>query len=104
LVHESSKGGESTVHDKFDIAQLTRAELQFFGGLGNCGSLLLIGFEDEVDKASSVGSLLGGIQLKELLLTTLRERVLAAGALVKAVAVAARERMARESFMVEWLK
>jgi hypothetical protein len=38
---------------------------------------------------------------KTSLLTTLRETVLVAGALVKAVAVAARERMARESFMVE---
>mmetsp|Transcript_30548 Transcript_30548/g.56042 ORF Transcript_30548/g.56042 Transcript_30548/m.56042 type:complete len:322 (+) Transcript_30548:398-1363(+) len=63
LVHETVKGGEGSVHEELDIAELTGAQLECLCGGGNGGGLFLIGFEDEVDKSSSVGSLLGGLQL-----------------------------------------
>mmetsp|Transcript_22550 Transcript_22550/g.40641 ORF Transcript_22550/g.40641 Transcript_22550/m.40641 type:complete len:321 (+) Transcript_22550:377-1339(+) len=63
FVHESVERGEGSVHEELDITKLTGAQLEGLCGGGNGGGLFLIGFQDEVDKSSSVGSLLGSLQL-----------------------------------------
>mmetsp|Transcript_10450 Transcript_10450/g.25254 ORF Transcript_10450/g.25254 Transcript_10450/m.25254 type:complete len:426 (-) Transcript_10450:33-1310(-) len=63
FVHESSQRRESSVHDKFDIAQLTFASLKLNSGRGNGGVLVI---SHLVDKNSSVGHLLGSHQSRML--------------------------------------
>src|SRR6056300_1710535 len=63
LIHKSCQGRESTIHDKLNVTELTRAELQFLSALSNGSILFFISFEDKINKSSTVGCLLGSFQL-----------------------------------------
>jgi len=62
LVHESGKGGESSVYNKLNVAKLTGGELKLGSTRGNSGGLSVIRVEHEVYKLSSVGNLLGHLE------------------------------------------
>jgi hypothetical protein len=63
FVHETGQWGESSVHNEFNVTELTGGELQFFAAFRNGCLFLGVSFEDEIDESSSVRSLLGGFQL-----------------------------------------
>mmetsp|Transcript_26380 Transcript_26380/g.40492 ORF Transcript_26380/g.40492 Transcript_26380/m.40492 type:complete len:247 (-) Transcript_26380:73-813(-) len=62
FVHESSDRGESTIHDKFDIAKLTRSQLKFGSAFGNSSFLFFVRLDHKIDERTTMRSLLGSLK------------------------------------------
>ena len=62
FVHESSKGGESSVTDKLNITKLTGGKLKLSGTFSNSCALSIVVLKNEINKSSSMGNLLGHLK------------------------------------------